>query len=127
MVDLQLIAENVIAGRIDAKAVYPPDKKGKPGVRELVKQALEESIKPKDILEVGLIGGMNVVGARFKKNECFVPEVLIAARAMKAGMEQLRPALVEGGIEPCGTFVIGTVKGDLYDIGGCYRKQPQAL
>ena len=117
MSNLELIAENVIAGRMDVNAAYPPDRKGQPGVSELIQQALDEDVEPKEILEKGLIAGMNVVGARFKKNECFVPEVLISARAMKAGMELLRPALIQEGIKPCGTFVIGTVLGDLHDIG----------
>ena len=68
-------------------------------------------------LNSGLIAGMNVVGAAFKKNEVYVPEVLIAARAMKMAMEILEPKLVEAGVEPIGTVVIGTVKGDLHDIG----------
>lgn len=78
MENLELIAENVIAGRMDVNAAYPPDKKGQPGVTELVQKALDEDAEPKQILERGLIAGMNVVGARFKKNECFVPEVLIS-------------------------------------------------
>jgi len=117
MSNLELIAENVIAGRMDINAPYPPDRKGQPGVSELAQQALDENVEPKQILEQGLIAGMNVVGARFKKNEVFVPEVLISARAMKAGMELLRPALMQEDIKPCGTFIIGTVQGDLHDIG----------
>jgi 5-methyltetrahydrofolate--homocysteine methyltransferase len=86
-------------------------------VTALTQQALEEGTGPKDILEQGLIAGMSVVGARFKANEVYVPEVLIAARAMHAGMEVLEPKLVEAGVEPLGTVVLGTVKGDLHDIG----------
>lgn len=88
-----------------------------PKVKELVAQALEEGIAPQQILEEGLLSGMSVVGEKFKKNEVFVPEVLIAARAMNAGVEILRPHLVEAGVESKGTVVIGTVKGDLHDIG----------
>jgi 5-methyltetrahydrofolate--homocysteine methyltransferase len=72
---------------------------------------------PGDVLNKGLIAGMSVVGRRFKANEVYVPEVLIAARAMKGGMEILQPALIKAGIEPLGTVVLGTVKGDLHDIG----------
>jgi len=84
---------------------------------ELVKRALDEGIPVKDILEQGMIGGMGVIGERFKKCEVYVPEVLIAARAMKAAMAVLKPLLAESDIEPVGTVVIGTVKGDLHDIG----------
>jgi trimethylamine---corrinoid protein Co-methyltransferase len=80
-------------------------------------QALEAGMNPEVILDKGLISGMNVVGALFKNNEIFVPEVLMSARAMKAGMAHLAPLLEARGIEPSGTFVIGTVKGDLHDIG----------
>jgi len=86
-------------------------------VGELVKQALEENLLPKDILENGLIKGMDIIGAKFKKNEVYVPEVLIAARAMHAGMNILRPKLAETGVKNIGTVAIGTVKGDLHDIG----------
>ena len=86
-------------------------------VRELIRQALEEKLVPKDILENGLIKGMNIIGVKFKNNEVYVPEVLIAARAMHAGMDVLRPKLVETGVKDIGKFVIGTVKGDLHDIG----------
>lgn len=86
-------------------------------VKELVAKAIEEGIAPATILSDGLLSGMAVVGEKFKKNEVFVPEVLVAARAMNAGIELLRPYLVEAGVEPKGTVVIGTVKGDLHDIG----------
>ncbi|HIY08125.1 MAG TPA: corrinoid protein [Firmicutes bacterium] len=88
-----------------------------PKVKELVQQALDEGISPQEILEQGLLSGMNVVGVKFKNNEVFVPEVLIAARAMNAGIEVLKPALLADGVEAKGKVVIGTVKGDLHDIG----------
>ena len=86
-------------------------------VKALVQKALEEKIPAGDILNKGLLGGMGIIGERFKKNEVYVPEVLIAARAMKAGMEILKPALAAAKVEPRGVVVIGTVKGDLHDIG----------
>ena len=86
-------------------------------VVKITKQAIDEDLPPKDILEQGLIAGMTVVGNRFKTNEIYVPEVLIAARAMKAGMEVLEPKLTEAGVQPMATVVLGTVKGDLHDIG----------
>ncbi|MDE6814580.1 MAG: corrinoid protein [Lachnospiraceae bacterium] len=86
-------------------------------VRALVQQALEEGIDAKVILEEGLLGGMMIVGGKFKRNEVFVPEVLVAARAMNAGIAVLEPRLVEIGNQPVGRAVVGTVKGDLHDIG----------
>ena len=86
-------------------------------VKEMVQQALDEGTGPGTILNEGLLAGMGVIGDRFKKNEVYVPEVLIAARAMKAGMEVLQPTLASAGVEPIGTAAIGTVKGDLHDIG----------
>ena len=88
-----------------------------PKVKELVQQAVDEGIPAKDVLEQGLLSGMSVVGEKFKNNEVFVPEVLIAARAMNAGVAILKPYLTEAGVEAKGTAVIGTVTGDLHDIG----------
>ena len=83
----------------------------------LVTEELNNGTAPKDILTNGLIVGMGIVGEKFKNNEIFVPEVLIAARAMNAALNVLKPALAETGVEPVGTAVICTVKGDLHDIG----------
>ncbi len=104
MADLNLIKEMVIKGQA-AK------------VKELVQKAIDEKVRVQDILSNGLIAGMGYVGERFKKNEVYVPEVLIAARAMKSGMELLKPLLVKADIQPLGVVVVGTVKGDLHDIG----------
>ena len=101
---LEQITENLIKGK--AK-----------DVKELVAKAVAEKVKPADILNKGLLAGMSIIGERYKKNEVYVPEVLIAARAMKAGMEQLKPLLAAAGHKPIGTVVVGTVKGDLHDIG----------
>ena len=86
-------------------------------IKTLVPQALEEGIPAQDILQNGLLAGMDVVGRRFKANEIFVPEVLVAARAMNVGAELLKPYLSEAGVEPKGKVILGTVKGDLHDIG----------
>lgn len=86
-------------------------------VLELTKQAIELSISPKEILDNGLIAGMNIVGEQFGKHEIFLPEVLLAARAMYAGLDQLRPLLIKEEIPSHGKIVIGTVHGDLHDIG----------
>jgi corrinoid protein of di/trimethylamine methyltransferase len=86
-------------------------------VKELVTKAIEEGIDAKVILDQGLLNGMSIIGERFKNDEVYVPEVLIAARAMKAGTELLQPLLASSGIQAKGKVVIGTVKGDLHDIG----------
>jgi len=104
MADLKALAEAVIRGD-QATAVT------------VTKQALKEKVAPKKVLDEGLIAGMDVVGARFKNNEIYIPEVLIAARAMKMAMEVLEPELVKAGVKPLGRLLIGTVQGDLHDIG----------
>lgn len=104
MADFQAIADSLIKGQA-------------PQVKEMVQKAVDEGSTPEEILMKGLIAGMSVVGERFKKNEVYVPEVLIAARAMHAGMDVIKPLLVETGVKPKGIFAIGTVKGDLHDIG----------
>jgi 5-methyltetrahydrofolate--homocysteine methyltransferase len=104
MADLKALADAVIRGD-QKKAV------------EITKAAIKEGTAPKSILDKGLIAGMDIVGARFKKNEIYIPEVLIAARAMKMAMEILEPELVKAGVEPVGKLLIGTVQGDLHDIG----------
>lgn len=104
MADLNALAEAIINGnRDDAK--------------RLVQEAIDEGVSAEAILNDGLTAGMDVVGQRFKNNEFYVPEVLIAARAMNSGMELLEPLLAESGVKPRGVVVIGTVKGDLHDIG----------
>ncbi|MFW6414564.1 MAG: corrinoid protein [Verrucomicrobiota bacterium] len=101
---LQEISDNLRNGRA-------------PQVKEAVEKAIDEGVDLQEILNEGLIGGMSLIGERFKKNEVYVPEVLIAARAMHAGMDVLKPKLAESGVKAKGTAVIGTVKGDLHDIG----------
>lgn len=86
-------------------------------VKALVQQALDEGIPAKDILEKGLLSGMNIVGEKFKNKEIFVPEVMIAARAMNMGAEILKPCLKADGIPTKGKACIGTISGDLHDIG----------
>lgn len=86
-------------------------------VKQFVTDALQANVSPVAILNEGLIDGMGIIGAKFKNNEVYVPEVLIAARAMNAGMQILEPILAETGVKPIGTAVIGTIKGDLHDIG----------
>ncbi|MBI3989067.1 MAG: corrinoid protein [candidate division NC10 bacterium] len=104
MVDLKMLAEAVIRG--DAKECA-----------RLTQEGLDNGLSPQVLLNDGLMAGMAVIGERFKCNDIYVPEVLIAARAMKAGMVILRPKLAETGAKPVGKVVAGTVKGDLHDIG----------
>jgi len=104
MVDLKKLKENVISGKADE-------------VKELTQKALDEGQDVEKVLNSALIAGMDVVGEKFKKNEFYVPEMLIAARAMKAGMEVLRPVLADKDIKGSGKVVLGTAQGDLHDIG----------
>ena len=104
MADMKALSEAVISGD-QAKAL------------EITRAAISEGVSPETILNEGLIGGMNIIGVRFKNNEVYIPEVLIAARAMKTAMEVLEPKLVEAGVEPVGKALMGTVQGDLHDIG----------
>ena len=104
MADLKALADAVIKGD-QTTAV------------DVTKAAVSEGVPAKQVLDEGLIAGMDVVGARFKKNEIYIPEVLIAARAMKMAMEVLEPELAKAGVEPIGKLLIGTVQGDLHDIG----------
>lgn len=103
---------------IDLNTLSEAMQKGKAKeVRVLVQEAIDAGVPVQQILNEGLLSGMDIVGVKFKNNEVFVPEVLIAARAMNAGMEILQPLLSESGVEAKGTVVLGTVKGDLHDIG----------
>ena len=86
-------------------------------VKEITQRALQEKVEPKEILEQGLITGMKVVGIKFKNNEIFLPEVLLASQAMYGGLELLQPKLIKSGVKAVGKVIIGTAKGDLHDIG----------
>ncbi len=104
MADLKEIADNLIKGKA-------------PEVKELVKKALNEGVGVEKILNEGLVAGMDVVGKKFQANEFYVPEMLIAARAIKTGMDIIKPILLQEDIKTQGTVVLGTAKGDLHDIG----------
>ena len=104
MADLKQLSEAIVQGK-------------KPVAEKLTREALEQGVAPEVILYEGLVPGMEIVGEKFKCNEFYVPEMLVAARAMKASMEILKPSMKEKGIQPKGRVVIGTVKGDLHDIG----------
>ena len=104
MAILENLAAEVIKGEADV-------------VKNLAEEALSQDISAEEVLNSGLVAGMNVISEQFKNNEIFIPEVLVAARAMKAGMQIIRPLLAEANVESLGKVIIGTVGGDLHDIG----------
>lgn len=104
-------------GKVNIKSPYPPDMKGQEGADELARKALDAGVPPQDILSGALIVGMQRVGVRFRNKEIFVPDVLMAAKAMAAAMEHLKPFFKSDALKHKGTIVMGTVLGDLHDIG----------
>jgi methanogenic corrinoid protein MtbC1 len=114
---LEKILEAVELGKADQKSPFPPQLKGQDGALELTIKAIEIGITPKEILENALIPAMDKVGKKFSENKIFVPQMLMSARAMGTAMVQLKPFFASGEIKTKGTFIIGTVKGDLHDIG----------
>ena len=114
---LERVAVCVEKGKVNLQSLHPPDMKDQEGADELVRLALKEDIPPAEILGKGLVAGMGQVGEKFQRNEIYLPDVLIAARAMTAGMEHLRPYFLSGDIQYRGRIVMGTVAGDLHDIG----------
>ncbi len=114
---LERIALCVEVGKINAKTPYPPAMTGEDGADELTQKALEQGYSPNDILTKGLIVGMNNIGVKFKENKVFVPQVLMSAKAMSGGMQHLRRYFNDGSVKRKGKLIIGTVKGDLHDIG----------
>jgi len=111
------IATCVQTGKADASMNIPFGSQGQPGVAEWVDQAIAKDVSPQTIVADGLMAGLQVIGKKFANNEVFIPEVLIAARAMHAGMNKLKPLFVEQNMPVRGVFVMGTVQGDLHDIG----------
>jgi len=114
---LNRISRCVETGKTDKISPYPADMKGLDGADELTKQAIEEGIGPDQILENALIPAMAVVGDKFTRKEIYVPQMLMAARAMNSAMKHLKPFFQSGETKRKGKFIIGTVSGDLHDIG----------
>lgn len=114
---LDKLLEAVELGKVDKKSPYPPQLKGEDGSYELTLSAIESGITPQQILENALIPAMAKVGKKFSENKIFVPQMLMSARAMGASMIRLKPFFISGDIKTKGTFIVGTVKGDLHDIG----------
>ncbi|HEX2962226.1 MAG TPA: corrinoid protein [Ignavibacteriales bacterium] len=114
---LEEISNCIIKGHANQQSPYPPEMQGQEGVSELVQKALDEDIEVGLILREGLIQGMDEIGKKFSAGECFVPEMLVSAQAMKLGMKVLEPYLKGDETRKVGTVIIGTVKGDMHDIG----------
>jgi methanogenic corrinoid protein MtbC1 len=110
------IAEVIERGKVNQAAPYPPELKGRDGADELGKKALENGLSPSEVLE-GCMMGMKAIGEKFGRNEVFVPQLLMSAKAMSAVMVHLQPYFQSGDVKRKGVFVIGTVAGDLHDIG----------
>ena len=114
---LNKLSECVEFGKVNKAAPFPPTMKGQDGAYELAQQALEMGIRPDAILNDSLIKAMDKVGEKFSQKKIFVPQMLIAAKAMNAAMEHLKPFFQSGEVKRKGKFIIGTVAGDLHDIG----------
>ena len=114
---LEKLREAVELGKVDKKSPYPPQLKDKDGAYELAKNSLEQGCKPDEILEKALIPAMAKVGNRFSRKEIYVPQMLMSAKAMSSAMIHLKPFFQSGETKRKGTFMIGTVTGDLHDIG----------
>jgi methanogenic corrinoid protein MtbC1 len=114
---LEKIAHCIEFGKINKQSPYPPDMKGQDGADEYTKAALEQGVAANDILQKGLVPGMQKVGIKFRENKIFVPQVLMSAKAMSTAMVHLKPFFQSGEVVRKGKLVIGTVAGDLHDIG----------
>jgi methanogenic corrinoid protein MtbC1 len=114
---LKKLAYCVEFGKIDKSSPYPPDMKGQDGADELARSALDNGVKPDEILENALIPAMAIVGDKFSRKEIYVPQMLMAAKAMNSAMKHLKPFFLSGETKRKGKFIIGTVSGDLHDIG----------
>jgi len=114
---LEQIAHCIEFGKINTASPFPPDMRGQPGADELTRQALKEGISPDRILHEGMVIGMERVGKKFSENKVFVPHMLMSAKAMTTAMEHIKPFFLTGAVKRKGTVIIGTVTGDLHDIG----------
>lgn len=114
---LEQISYSVEFGKINKISPFPPDMKDKDGADELTKAAIDTGIEAKSILEQALVPAMERVGTKFSENKIYIPQMLMSAKAMNAAMEHLKPFFQSGEVERKGTFLIGTVAGDLHDIG----------
>lgn len=114
---LEKLSECIEAGKVNRAAPFPPQMKDLPGADEYTQEALKEGVSPVDILNQALIPAMDKVGQKFSEHKIFVPQMLISAKAMNASMQLLKPYFQTGELKRKGVFIIGTVFGDLHDIG----------
>ena len=114
---LKQLATCIERGKVDKNSPYPPDMKDQEGASEITAKLLEEGVSADDILKKSLMVGMNIVGDRFSQGKAFIPDLLIAAKAMNAAMAHLKPYFESGEAKHRGTMILGTVSGDLHDIG----------
>ena len=114
---IEQISECVENGKVNLASPYPPQMKGQPGADELTRQALDEGVMPGDILNLALVPAMNRVGQKYNENKIFVPQMLLSAKAMSASMAHLKPFFQSGEVKRKGVMIMGTVAGDLHDIG----------
>ncbi len=114
---IEQIAHCIEFGKINAASPYPPDMRGQEGADELTKKALAQGIEPGKILNEGMVAGMEKVGKKFSENKVFVPQMLMSAKAMSTAMQHIKPYFLSGSVKRKGTIIIGTVAGDLHDIG----------
>ena len=114
---LKELAYCIERGKATKESPYPPDLKEKDGASEITQQLLENGTPPDDILKLGLMVGMGNIGDKFGRGEAYIPELLIAAKTMNASMDHLKPFFEKGDIQRMGTMILGTVTGDLHDIG----------
>ncbi len=114
---LQKLSNCIELGKINKAAPFPPQLKGEDGADEITRQLIEDGVDPQRILTEGLMPGMERIGIKFRENKVFVPQVLMSAKAMNTAMVHLKPFFLSGAARQKGTFIIGTVEGDLHDIG----------
>jgi methanogenic corrinoid protein MtbC1 len=114
---IEQISRCIEFGKINAVSPYPPDMRGQEGADELTKKALEQGEDPGKILNEGMVTGMERVGKKFSENKVFVPQMLMSAKAMSTAMQHIKPYFLSGSVKRKGTIIIGTVAGDLHDIG----------
>ena len=114
---IEQISECVENGKVNLTSPYPPQMKGQPGADELTRQALDEGVTPNDVLNKALVPAMNRVGQKYAENRIFVPQMLLSAKAMSASMAHLKPYFQSGEVKRKGVVIMGTVMGDLHDIG----------
>lgn len=114
---LTQLSDCIEFGKINVSSPYPPQMKGQDGADEITRKALDAGVLPQDILTNGLMPGMERIGIKFRENKVFVPQVLMSAKAMSTAMLHLKPHFLSGAAKQKGTFIIGTVLGDLHDIG----------